>query len=174
MDCPSTRGSSRCRKRGRTRVLFYHHLAAHTPCAVGRSASSACQSRGVGEANCREGRENSSSQLEALSVSRGAWEHGNKQSAGGGRGKVSYRFATRSISRVGAGAVWSGVGMVASPLAGKCYSFDCTFVYYQSDPIGCVTGATHARRRSEDSVMNSKHGYKRCSFARGGHSTKLC
>ena len=30
---------------------------------------------------------------------------------------LSHRFATRSINRVGAGAVWSGVGMLASPLA---------------------------------------------------------
>src|SRR5260221_12120506 len=125
MDCPSTRGSSRCRKRGRTRVLFYHHLAAHTPCAVGRSVSSACQSRGVGEANCCVGRENSSSQLEALPVSRGAWEHGNKQSAGGGRGKVSYRFATRSISRVGAGVGWRGRGVPAMPLARECCKLHC-------------------------------------------------
>jgi hypothetical protein len=47
-----------------------------------------------------------------------------------------------------------------------CIQYGCT-LYYQSGPIGCVTGATHAHRSSEGSVMNNGHGCGGWSFARG-------
>ena len=51
--------------------------------------------------------------------------------------------ASCSINRVGAGAVWSGVGMLASPLAGKCCSLDCKFVSADEQRAGTPPTCSH-------------------------------